>query len=330
MLIHLPRRWELPERLVTPEHLYLDRRTFLRAAGFATAGLLLGPGRSVGRTPQPTFGPYSLDDFPRAPALDLYPATRNASYTVDRPLTDERTASQFNNFYEFTTDKDVFRYVREYNPYPWTLEVGGLCDAPKTWDLDALMRAFGLEERVYRFRCVEAWSMVVPWTGFPLAKLVRHSQPRSEARFVRFVSFDRPDEAPGQKRYDYYKWPYYEALRLDEALNELALFTVGIYGHPLPKQHGAPWRLIVPWKYGYKSAKSIVKMEFTKEQPQTFWNEAQPREYGFHSNVNPGRPHPRWSQATEKPLGGQERIPTLMYNGYAAQVGRLYPNEDPF
>ncbi|NIW25608.1 MAG: protein-methionine-sulfoxide reductase catalytic subunit MsrP, partial [Gammaproteobacteria bacterium] len=220
--------------------------------------------------------------------------------------------------------------VRDYNPYPWTVEVTGMCDNPKRWDLDMLVREFGLEERVYRFRCVEAWSMVVPWTGFALNKLLVASQPQSQARFVRFVSILRPDELPGQKKYDYYKWPYYEGLRLDEAMHELSFFTTGIYGHPLPKQHGAPLRIIVPWKYGYKSAKSIVKIELTNEQPHTFWNDSQPKEYGFYSNVNPGRDHPRWSQASERVLDSGERIATLMYNGYEAQVAGLYEGRDPF
>ncbi len=328
--IHIPRPWELPERLVTPESTYVDRRRFLQALGLASGALLVGSCADAQETRHKSSGPFTLDEFPNAPGVDLYPAGANAAYQVDRPWTDERTASRYNNFYEFTTSKDVYRHVRDYNPYPWTLEVTGLCDKPQRWDLDALIRKFGLEERVYRFRCVEAWSMVVPWTGFALHKLLQACEPRNEARFVRFVSLLRPDEMPGQKQYDWYTWPYYEALRMDEAMNELVFFTVGIYGHPLPKQHGAPWRLTVPWKYGYKGAKSIVQIELTDRQPKTFWNDSQPREYGFYSNVNPDRAHPRWSQASERVLDTGERIPTLAYNGYFDQVASLYPDGDPF
>ena len=328
--IHIPRPWEIPERLATPESTYWNRRRFVQALGLASGAVLVGSCANAQETPNKSSGPFTLDEFPSAPGFDLYPAARNAGYQVERPLTDERVASRYNNFYEFTTSKDVYRHVRDFNPYPWTVEVAGLCDKPKRWDLDALLREFGLEERIYRFRCVEAWSMVVPWTGFALHKLLRASEPRSEARFVRFVSLLRPEELPGQKQYDWYQWPYYEGLRLDEAMHELTFFTVGIYGHPLPKQHGAPFRLVVPWKYGYKGAKSIVRIEFTKEQPTTFWNDSQPKEYGFYSNVNPGRDHPRWSQASERVLDTQERIATLMYNGYERQVAALYPNRDPF
>ena len=329
--IHIPRPWETPERLVTPEAAYLDRRRFLQALGLASGALLLGScARAQEQPSNRASGPFTKTDFPGAPGLDLYPGRSNANYKVDRPLTDEATASKFNNFYEFSMQKDVYKYVRDYKPYPWTVEVGGLCSKPKTWDLDELVRRFGLEERVYHFRCVEAWSMVVPWTGLPLAALLQASAPATEAQYVRFLSFLRPDEAPGQKQYHWYKWPYYEGLRLDEAMHELAFVATGIYGHPLPKQHGAPVRIITPWKYGYKGPKSVVKIEFTRDRPHTFWNDSQPDEYGFHSNVNPERPHPRWSQATERVLGTDERVTTLKYNGYAAQVVHLYAESDPF
>jgi len=338
--IHIPRSWRLPERLVTPESVYLDRRRFLASLGIAGSGILLagcarGDGGAVedeaGQAASVTGGGGgSLADYPGAPGIALYPAARSPGFAVDRPLTQEKNTARYCNFYEFTSNKDVHRYVQDYKPYPWAVEVGGLCDNPKVWDLDALLGQFGLEERVYRHRCVEAWSMVVPWTGFAFAKLVRQSQPRNEARYVRFTSVLRPDELPGQKTQTWYEWPYYEGIRIDEALNELAFFTVGIYGHPLPKPNGAPWRLVLPWKYGYKGPKAVVRIEFVNEQPQTFWNDLQPGEYGFHSNVNPSRPHPRWSQASERVLDTGDRIPTQRYNGYEAQVASLYPGEDPY
>lgn len=333
--IHIPPAWRLPDGLATPESVYWDRRRFLRGLGLAGGALLLGGcgetggGRGAERAAATGSAAGAGEDFTGAPGLDLYPAQRAAAYAVDRPLTDEREAGRYNNFYEFTADKDVYRYVQDYRPYPWTVEVAGLCAAPRVWDLDALVRQFGVEERVYRHRCVEAWSMVVPWSGFAFAKLVQASQPHPEARYVRLTSLLRPDEMPGQEQQHWYKWPYYEGLRLDEAMNELAFFTTGIYGHPLTRPHGAPWRLVLPWKYGYKGPKAVVRIEFTAEQPRTFWNDSQPREYGFHSNVNPDRPHPRWSQASERVLGTGERIPTLFYNGYEAQVAALYPGEDP-
>jgi sulfoxide reductase catalytic subunit YedY len=206
------------------------------------------------------------------------------------------------------------------------VELAGRCARTGTYDADELIRRFALEERVYRFRCVEAWAMVVPWTGFPLADLVRWAEPSAEARFVRFTGFERPFEAVGQLLSFWYPWPYTEGLRLDEASHELTLLVSGVYGKPLPKQHGAPLRLIVPWKYGFKSIKSIERIEFTRERPTTFWNGLEPDEYGFEANVNPEVPHPRWSQATERLLGSDERQPTLLYNGYAERVAHLYPS----
>lgn len=330
--IHIPHPWNLPERLATPESVYLDRRRFLSALGLASAGVLLaGCARAGdGGSAESKAGIALGDDFAGAPGLDLYPAGRNTAFGVERPLTDEHAASRYCNFYEFTSSKDVHRYVRRYRPYPWTVEVAGSCDNPRIWDLDSLVRQFPIEERVYRHRCVEAWSMVIPWTGFPLAALLRQSRPRAGATHVRFTSFLRPDEAPGQEKQPWYKWPYYEGLRIDEAMHDLAFFTVGMYGHPLAKQHGAPWRLVLPWKYGYKGAKAIVKIEFVDRQPGTFWNDSQPLEYGFFSNVNPSRPHPRWSQENERVLDTGDRIPTHLYNGYQAQVAALYGGQDPF
>jgi sulfoxide reductase catalytic subunit YedY len=258
------------------------------------------------------------------PGADLYPAPRNPDFAeADRPLTDPADAARYCNFYEFSGTKSVWRYVDAFKPYPWTLEVAGLVSKPRTWDIDDLVRAFPLEERVYRHRCVEAWAMVVPWVGFPLAKLLAAAEPQAGAKYVRFVSFDRPDEA-SQMAIRRFPWPYNEGLTLAEATHPLTLLVTGMYGKPLLKQHGAPIRLVVPWKYGFKSSKSIVRIEVTDRQPATFWNTLIPHEYDFWANVNPEIPHPRWSQASERMLGTGERRPTLLYNGYAEQVAGLY------
>jgi sulfoxide reductase catalytic subunit YedY len=217
----------------------------------------------------------------------------------------------------------VWRYIDRFEPEPWTVEVAGLCARPRTYDLDSLLRTFPLEERVYRHRCVEAWAMVVPWAGFPLRELIRRASPLPEARFVRFLSFHRPAEASRQAASSD-PWPYTEGLTLEEATNELTFLATGMYGHPLLKQHGAPIRLVVPWKYGFKGAKSIVRIEFTGQQPATFWNTLQPNEYDFWANVDPEVPHPRWSQRTEWMLDTRERFDTVVYNGYGRWVGRLY------
>ncbi len=263
---------------------------------------------------------------PRSEFLaDLYPAARNRLYPEARPLSREYQATHFNNFYEFTSEKgSVWRTIDAFKVSPWTLEVTGLVQKPQTFDLEALIRSLTLEERVYRLRCVEAWSMTVPWTGFPLALLLNKVQPLSSARFVRFISAHRPDQMPGQATTGNLPWPYFEGLRLDEAMNELTFLATGIYGLPIPAQNGAPVRLVVPWKYGYKSIKSVVRIELVADQPSSFWSSITPSEYDFESNVNPGISHPRWSQATEQPIDGGARIPTELYNGYAESVAQLY------
>jgi len=258
---------------------------------------------------------------PNAP----YPVARNSKYTVDRPVTTEEIAASYNNFYEFTTDKDkVWRLAEKFETRPWEIEVTGHVHKERTFDIDDLIKLFPLEERVYRFRCVEAWSMTVPWVGFLFKKFIDEVQPTSNAKYVRMVTFLRPEQAIGQKTQSWYPWPYYEGLTMAEATNELTMMVTGIYGHALPTQHGAPIRCITPWKYGYKSIKSIVKIEFVSEQPKTFWNDLAPNEYGFFSNVNPKVPHPRWSQATERVIDTGKRIPTLPYNGYGEFVANLY------
>lgn len=301
MLIRVPRGWEFPEREATPEHIFLNRRQLLLAAGFLGAGRLLG-------------------------ASPLYPAKRNPEFTLSGPVTPEWAATSYNNFYEFhPEDKQAVKnLVGAFVVHPWTVEVGGLVNKPATFDLDDLLRKMPLEERLYRFRCVEAWAMDVPWTGFPFSELAKLVDPKPEARFVRFVTANRPQQMPGMKRAPWYPWPYFEGLRIDEAMNPLTMVVTGLYGKPLPKQNGAPVRMVVPWKYGYKSIKSVVTIEFVRRQPHTFWNRSQPQEYGFYSNVNPKKPHPRWSQATEKVIPTMEPRPTLPYNGYEKYVAHLY------
>jgi sulfoxide reductase catalytic subunit YedY len=253
----------------------------------------------------------------------LYPAQVNARFPIDRPQTGEADVARWCNFYEFAFDKAVWRHVDKFEPDPWTVEITGLVARPRTFDLDDLHRQFPLEERIYRHRCVEAWAMVVPWTGFPLAELIRKVEPLPDARYVRFVSFHRPDQARGQRARGQ-PWPYTEALSLAEATNELSFLAVGMYGHSLLKQNGAPVRLVVPWKYGFKSAKSLVRIELTADQPATFWNTLAPHEYGFEANVDPEVPHPRWSQRQERMLGTREIRPTVLYNGYGEWVASLY------
>ncbi len=298
----------------TPESVVLTRRQWLAAAGLAGAGLC-SPLRLLA-------GPPARSQPART---DPFKAPRNARYWPGRPITPERIATRYNNFYEFdpSSKTTIAKLAQNLTTRPWTIEITGLVRKQRTIDVDDLLRRFPLEERVYRFRCVEAWSMVVPWVGFELNRLIRWVEPLGSAKYVRFVSFLRPDEAPGQRNRAF-PWPYYEALRLDEAMHPLTLCVLGMYGKPLPKQNGAPLRIIVPWKYGYKSPKSVVRIEFTETQPRTFWNDLAPNEYSFLSNVDPKVPHPRWSQATERVIGTDERIATLPYNGYAEQVAKLY------
>lgn len=302
--------WQLPERLVTPEAVYRDRRRFLRDLGLAAAGSLALPQL------------FAADPPAGTPASAV---ARNPEFSPRLPLTDEKLVTTYNNFYEFSTVKDrVHRLVDKFTTSPWTLWVGGLCEKPMTIDARDLIAQMPLEERVYRFRCVEAWSMVVPWTGFPLSKLLEKVQPKPAAKFVKFQTALRPDEMPGIQRLADYPWPYTEGLRIDEAMHPLVLLATGLYGKPMPKQNGAPIRLVVPWKYGFKSIKSIVRIELVEKQPATLWETLSPEEYPFESNVDPGVPHPRWSQATERVLGSNDRVPTLKYNGYGDQVARLY------
>ncbi len=317
MLIRIPPAWQIPGRDATDEATFLTRRRFLEAAA---AGLVVA---ACGvPAVKPEIAAKVKLTLPKA--RPPFPAFRNGHFTLDRPLTDEIVAATYNNFYEFNSEKEVWNRTAAFNPDPWTLEVTGLVAKPMKFDVGALGTMFPLEERLYRHRCVEAWSMAVPWTGIPLARLLAHAEPKHEARFVQFVSFSDSTRQPGVKEQPWYPWPYYEGLRIDEAMHELTMLATGIYGHALPKQHGAPIRLVVPWKYGYKSAKSIVRIELTDKQPRTFWSDLQPLEYPFDSNVNPAQPHPRWSQASERLLGTLDVRKTLPFNGYGAWVAGMY------
>ncbi len=326
----MPRRkWKIPERQATDEAVYLNRRKFLGRAGLGSIGLLTGcipekllnPAQLV--DPKDFLTPVNVEPAQR------YPAPLNPSFsTLDRPLTDESVAGIYNNFWEFTDTKWVTRYIDEFEPLPWTVEIAGLVENPKTWDVEDLIGMMELEERLYRHRCVEAWSMAIPWTGFPMKALVDLVQPLSSARYVRMNSFFNPEVAPNQWDQPDYPWPYTEGLTLAEATNELTLLVTGIYGHELPKQHGAPIRLVTPWKYGFKGLKSITRIEFTEDQPATFWPTRTPSEYEFFSNVDPGVPHRRWSQAREEfitdDLEDRQVRETLLYNGYGEYVAHLY------
>ncbi len=310
--------WYLPDSAATPESVYTNRRAFLKALG--VGGLMLA-GAGCGNA-------FMAEEDAAAPAIDdpLPPYETNPDYAdAGRPLSDIEDVTTFNNFYEFGLRKDEpVENAKDFELDPYRLKIDGLVNNPIELDLDAVEK-LGLEERVYRFRCVEAWGMTVPWLGVPLAKIIEQADPKPEAKFVAFKSFLDPDQAVGQRRYQQYPWPYFEGLRLDEARNELTLAVTGMYGRRLPPQSGTPLRIITPWKYGYKGPKSVVQMTFAANQPPTFWNTAVPSEYKFYSNVDPKVPHPRWSQASEWWLGDRTtRHPTQWYNGYGEQVAHLY------
>jgi methionine sulfoxide reductase catalytic subunit len=257
------------------------------------------------------------------PSAGLYPFKRNPRYTLDRPLTPAKYSEHYNNFYEFGTDKGIADDAEALKIRPWTVKIDGMVEKPFTVGIDDLLKKMPLEERLYRHRCVEAWSMAVPWSGFPMAAFVAFARPLGSAKYVRMETFLDPAQAPGQKQF-WYPWPYIEGVTMAEADNELAFLVTGMYGKPVPKQDGAPLRLALPWKYGFKSIKSIVRISFTDKRPVSFWEAVQGDEYGFWANVNPAVPHPRWSQETERVLGTDERVPTLIWNGYGTYVAHLY------
>jgi len=340
---------------ITPEHIYLSRRRFMRGAGaLAFSSLVLAAcGGSKERLVASPADPTATTGLPPAsPTSDLPPATPAPTATAQSaaaapsatptavpqaaiPDTDElgdplnsfEAITNFNNFYEFTVEKEkVAALAQDFKSSPWAVEVGGLVQNPKTFDLDDL-RKFDQENRVYRLRCVEGWSMVIPWLGFPLHRLLKEVEPMSQAKYVRFETLYDPEQMPGQKG-DWFNWPYVEGLRLDEAMHDLTLMATGLYGKELLPQNGAPFRLVVPWKYGFKSIKSIVKIDLVEEMPVSLWMTAAPNEYGFYANVNPEVPHPRWSQASERRIGEFGRRETLMFNGYADEVALLYEGMD--
>jgi methionine sulfoxide reductase catalytic subunit len=299
---------------ITPYSQYLSRRDFLKAAGIATGSALL-----AACAPDAT-----ATAVPEGEAT-VFPAKADE---LGDPANSFEDITNYNNFYEFSTSKEqVAPLSKDFTTSPWTVEVYGLVNNPKTYGIEDLLGKFTQEERVYRLRCVEAWSMVIPWTGFTLSSLLKEVEPTSDAKYVRFETIYRPEEMPGQDS-PFYPWPYQEGLRLDEAMHDLTILATGLYGQPMPNPNGAPIRLVVPWKYGFKSIKSIVKIELVAEQPSTLWSMVGPNEYGFYSNVNPERSHPRWSQASERRIGELSRRPTLMFNGYAEQVASLYEGMD--
>ncbi len=292
------RGWEIPEHLVTPEALVLGRRAVL--AGAAAASI---------------WNPALAEDTSG-------PVPRNGKYDPGRAITAEKNAETYNNYYEFSEDKDLWRAAQSLKQRPWSVQILGQVKQPRTIAIEDLLKQVSLEERVYRHRCVEAWAMTVPWTGFPVSELLRIAEPLGSAKFIVFETAQ--EKSMPNLRNPLYPWPYIEALTMDEAANELAFISTGLFGKPLPAQNGGPIRLTVPWKYGFKSAKAIVKVSFVEKRPTTFWEAISPDEYGFWANVNPAVPHPRWSQATELLLGTKERVPTQIYNGYGAFVASLY------
>jgi sulfoxide reductase catalytic subunit YedY len=317
------RRKDVSPSEVTPYEVYLDRRRFIGQAARLAVAAAVTPGVLSARD-------LRWDEV--GLAMGAGPAGTAAAGGLLRTVQDELTPFEdvtgYNNFYEFGTGKeDPARNAGDLRTRPWTLAIEGHCDRPGEYDLEEILGRFPTEERIYRLRCVEAWSMVIPWQGFPLKDLLEWVQPTSRATFVEFTTLHDPDQMPGQRR-RVLDWPYVEGLRMDEALHPLTLLATGLYGRELPNQNGAPIRLVVPWKYGFKSIKSIVRIRLLESMPRTAWNVALPNEYGFFANVNPEVDHPRWSQARERPIGKIRRKPTLMFNGYADQVGQLYSGMD--
>jgi len=313
---------KIPSSEITPEHMYLNRRQFIKLGALTTGALALAAcgGVSVEKDASAT-----LD-------RDAQQTTGSQSSVLQDELGDPANTyeeiTNYNNFYEFSMGKEeVALLSKDLRTRPWSIQVGGLVHNPKTFDIEDILRQYPREERIYRLRCVEAWSMVIPWLGFPLRKLLDEVEPTSQAKYVRFQTLFDPEQMPGQKN-GWYDWPYVEGLRLDEAMHDLTILSTGLYGKELLPQNGAPLRLVVPWKYGFKSIKSIVRIDLVEEMPSSLWMTAAPDEYGFYANVNPEVSHPRWSQASERRIGELGRRKTLLFNGYAEEVSKLYAGMD--
>ena len=315
MLIRSKPSWEIHESLVTPDAVFRDRRLLIKEMGIASIFTALGSSVACSAV------------VPKErPNSNLFPAKRNAFYKLDRPLSREKDVTTYNNFYEFGSHKFISKDAQNLKTRPWTVTIDGMVENKIRIDADKLISKMQLEERLYRFRCVEAWSMALPWTGFPMLDLVKFARPLKKAKYVVMETFLDSAIAKGQKQF-WYPWPYREGLTIEEATNELTIIGVGAYGKPIAKQMGAPLRLVAPWKYGFKSIKSIVRFSFTDKRPVSFWETVQGQEYGFWANVNPNVAHARWSQETERVLGGKgKKVKTLLYNGYEEQVSGLYAN----
>ncbi len=296
------RGWEIPDHAVTPEAAVLGRRSLMAGAAGLAGAFAARPAAAA------------------APAMD---PPRNLAFHAGRALTPEKIATTYNNYYEFSQDKDLWRAAQKMTLSPWSIRIDGMVHKPRTIGFEDLLSQVKLEQRVYRHRCVEAWAMTVPWTGFPMAELVRLADPLPSAKYMVFTTIEQPATMPGLDS-PIFPWPYVEGVTMAEAMNELAFISVGLYGKALPKQSGAPIRITLPWKYGFKSGKAFVRVSFTDKQPNTFWAQIAPSEYGFWANVNPAVPHPRWSQATERLIGTGVRVPTQIFNGYGPFVASLY------
>ena len=313
----IQRASDIPSSEITPENLYRNRREFIKTAsavlGIAAAGTIVpGCAPTVGASAEPQ-------------------GKKPGPYDTSEKVTPFEDITSYNNYYEFGVDKsDPARNSKNFKPKPWTVKVEGMCNKPATYDLDDLIKGLTVEDRLYRMRCVEAWSMVIPWQGIPLADIIKKLEPTPSAKFVEFKTLKDPNQFPEQRRtfFQVLQWPYVEGLRLDEATNPLTLFATGIYGKPIPNQNGAPIRLVTPWKYGFKGIKAIVNIRFTDKQPANSWQLQAPNEYGFYANVNPKVDHPRWSQAQERRIGDFFKRPTLMFNGYSDQVAAMYSTLD--
>ena len=321
MLIKPRRSWEMKEAVATPEAAFFSRRSVMKGAGaLAIAGTLASCDSKPAKADKPA-GNAGAD-----PTAKLYPAKRDPAYKLDRAISNQSVVETYNNYYEFGTEKEIYEAAQALPIRPWSVSIEGEVEKPFTVGIDELIKRMPLEERLYRHRCVEAWAMAVPWTGFPMKALVDYAKPLSVAQFVAMQTFMMPGVADGQRQ-PWYPWPYTEGLTMAEATNQMAFLVTGVYGKPLPKQMGAPLRLATPWKYGFKSIKAIVRFRFQKTRPKTYWETVGPSEYGFWANVNPAVAHPRWSQASERLIGTDERVPTQLFNGYAEQVASLYKGQ---